>query len=70
MNPDKVQKIVGMVGRLVITACSVFGRCYAWHDANSLPNTEEAVKTKPEQDESFCSVFHSFCLFILSLIHI
>ena len=29
-------------------------------DANNLPNTEQAVKTKPKQDKSFSFIFQCF----------
>ena len=33
-------------------------------DANNLPSTKQAVKTKPKQDKSFSFIFHHFWLFI------
>jgi len=51
---------------LVFTACSVLGRLF-WKivledcsGLNNLPSTEQAVKTKPKQDQFFAFIFHHF----------
>ena len=43
------------------------GTQYANEDANNLPSTEQAVKTRPKQDKSFSFIVHHFLQFICCL---